>query len=72
MSLTITVTDNETGDTDAVVIAEGDYLLICAEPCHRVGVKAYPTESKHVITVAGHNPKHPPRPAQDRRGEGHG
>lgn len=70
MSLTITVVDNETGDSDAVVISDGDYLLITADPCHEVGVQTYPTAGKHVITVAGHAPKfaaHAPGPSGEDR-----
>ena len=32
MSLTVTVVDNETGDTDTAQVSDGDYLLICTDP----------------------------------------
>lgn len=53
MSLTVTVVDNETGDTDSAQVADGDYVLICAAPCHLAHTQSYPTKGTHVLTVKG-------------------
>lgn len=57
MTLRVTVTDIETGDTDSAEVVEGDYLLICHAPCYQDSVQAYPTKGTHVITIKGHRPK---------------
>lgn len=57
MTLRVTVTDIENGDTDTAEIAEGDYLLITHKPCYEASVQTYPTKGTHVITIKGHNPK---------------
>ena len=44
MSLKITVTDEQTGETSSIRIAAGDYLITCAEPCYLDGVQSYPTK----------------------------
>jgi len=41
MTLHVTVTDVEIGDTDTVEVPEGDYLLVCHEPCHLHHTNAY-------------------------------
>jgi hypothetical protein len=53
MSLRVTVLDEQTGDTDEASIPDGDYLLICTEPCHLAGTQAYPTKGTHVLTIKG-------------------
>jgi hypothetical protein len=53
MTLRVTVTDVETGDTDTAEVPEGDYLLICHEPCHLTYTSVYPTTGTHVLTIKG-------------------
>lgn len=53
MSLKVTVTDIETGETDEREVADGDYVIVCASPCYVDGVQAYPTKGTHVLTVKG-------------------
>lgn len=57
MTLRVTVTDIETGDSDSATVVEGDYLLICHAPCYEHGVQVYPGSGTHVITIKGHRPK---------------
>lgn len=47
----VTVYDPETGETQTADVPPGTYALICAEPCHRVGIEASP--GQHIITVRG-------------------
>lgn len=53
MSLTVTVVDNETGDTETKHVTDGDYVLICTEPCHLDYVQVYPTTGTVQLTVKG-------------------
>jgi hypothetical protein len=57
MSLTVTVKDNETGDTDECQVKDGDYVLVCASPCYLAHTQASGTAasngSTHVLTVKG-------------------
>ncbi len=57
MSLTVTVVDNETGDTRTAHVADGDYVLICADPCYRASVEAHGSGETHVMTVKGRRPQ---------------
>lgn len=52
MTLNVTVVDEQTGDTDTVQVPEGDYLLICHEPCHLAHTTAQ-ANGTHVLTVKG-------------------
>jgi len=52
MTLRVTVTDVEIGDTDTVEVPEGDYLLVCHEPCHLHHTNAY-ANGTHVLTIKG-------------------
>lgn len=52
MSLRVVVTDEQTGDTEEVTVPEGDYLLICTEPCHLAYTNAY-ANGTHVLKVEG-------------------
>lgn len=52
MSLRVTVVDIETGDSDEAVVADGDYLIICTEPCHVAHTQAH-ANGTHVLTVKG-------------------
>lgn len=53
MTLKVTVTDVETGDSDTAEVEEGDYLLICHEPCHLHYTTAHDGGRTHVLTVKG-------------------
>lgn len=53
MSLRVTVVDEQSGDTETKVVPDGDYLLICTEPCHVHYVNAYPKTGTHVVTIKG-------------------
>lgn len=56
MTLRVTVEDIETGDTDTAEVPEGDYLIICHDPCYEAGIQVYPRTGTHVITVKGRKP----------------
>jgi hypothetical protein len=56
MSLTVTVRDNETGDTDSAQVTDGDYVLICCEPCYLDGTQVYPLKGTVVLTVKDFHP----------------
>ena len=62
MSLTVTVRDNETGDTAEQQVWDGDYFIVCAEPCHIDGIQGYPRKGTHVLTVKDVHPAKPPEP----------
>lgn len=49
MTLTVTVTDNETGDTETAQVPDGDYLMIATQPA-TYSVQAH-ANGTHVITV---------------------
>lgn len=50
MTLRVTVTDVETGGTDTVTVAEGEYLLGCHAPAHLAHVAKH-ANGTHVLTV---------------------
>ncbi len=52
MSLKVTVVDEQTGDTDSCTVADGDYVLICAEPCYLDRTTAH-ANGTHVATIKG-------------------
>ena len=52
MTLRVQVTDMETGDTDECEVPDGDYLIICHEPCHLATTQTFPNGT-HVLTVKG-------------------
>jgi len=56
MTLRVTVTDLETGDSDEAEVREGDYILICHEPCRLVRTQTYREGTAHVLTVNGRTP----------------
>ena len=53
MSITVTVTDDQTGETETTSVRDGDYVLICTEPCHVASQQAYPAKGTHVLTIKG-------------------
>ena len=52
MSIKITVTDTETGDSETQTI-ENDYCVVVAGTCHIAGVQEYPTKGTTVLTIKG-------------------
>jgi hypothetical protein len=52
VSLRVTVTDEQTGDADEAVVQDGDYIIVCADPCYLHGVQAH-GNGTHVLTVKG-------------------
>lgn len=52
MSLTVTAVDNETGETQSVQVADGDYVLIPTSPCY-LAATAVHANGTHVLTVKG-------------------
>jgi hypothetical protein len=64
VSLTVTVLDEQTGETETQRIPDGDYLLIAVEPCHLGGVQAWGAAGQtHVLTVKGRRPQPLPEPS---------
>lgn len=51
-ALRITVEDLETGHVEEAEIPEGEYFLICADPCHLAGAQRY-GNGTHVLTIKG-------------------
>ena len=51
MSLRITVVDEQTGDTETRTVADGDYALICAEPCYLHYINSFPRTGTVQLTV---------------------
>lgn len=52
MTLRVTVEDVETGDTETQEVPEGDYLLICHEPCRLDTINAW-ANGTHQLTIKG-------------------
>jgi hypothetical protein len=57
MTLKVTVLDVETGQAGEATVVDGDYLLICAQPCYLEGTQAFPLKGTQVLTVKGHAPR---------------
>lgn len=53
MTLTVTVRDNETGETETKEVLDNDYLLICTGSCYEDSLQVYPKSGTHVITIKG-------------------
>jgi hypothetical protein len=51
------VTDLETGDVERTIVADGDYLIICVNPCNLDGIQTYPAKGTHVLTVKNCRPR---------------
>lgn len=49
--LRVTVVDQDDHE-ETVEVPEGDYLLICAEPCYMAHVQAFKNRT-HVVTIKG-------------------
>lgn len=52
MTLRVVVEDIETGETDETLVANGDYVIICAQPCYLDGLTAH-ANGTHQLTVRG-------------------
>lgn len=52
MSLTVTVLDSQSGETETATVADGDYILICVAPCYLDHTQAS-ANGTHVLTVKG-------------------
>ena len=52
MSLRVAVTDIETGESDEREVQEGDYVVICAQPCYLDSVVTH-ANGTHQLTVKG-------------------
>jgi len=55
MSIRVTVTDTETGDTEAREI-DNDVIVITAGTCYVDGIANYPTTGTQVYTIKGRRP----------------
>lgn len=53
MSLQVTVTDTETGESETKVLPEHDVLVITTGECHIASVADYPTTGTQVYTIRG-------------------
>jgi hypothetical protein len=52
MTLRVTVVDVETGDEETQEVAQGDYVLVCHEPCHLDYVQTFKTGTVQ-LTIKG-------------------
>ena len=52
MSIRVTVVDEQTGDTETVRVADGDYLLTVVDPCYLDHTQAF-GNGTHVLTIKG-------------------
>lgn len=55
MTLRVTVTDVEEGETGATAVPEGDYLLVCHYPC-RLSRTQVLSDGTVVLTISGRRP----------------
>lgn len=65
MTLNVNVTHAETGDSDSATVVEGDYLILCHEPCRLDGIQRY-ANGTVVLTIKDHRPR---RRSPDQNGE---
>jgi hypothetical protein len=52
MSVTIAIRDNETGETETTLVADGDYIVITTAPAYVGHINMY-GNGTHVVTVKG-------------------
>lgn len=57
MTLTVTVVDDQTGETETGFVGDDDYMLICHGGTDVANLAVYPTTGTHVLTIKGVNPK---------------
>lgn len=56
--LKVTVTDAETGEhLGELLVAPGDYALLCHAPCYLATTQTYPARGTHVLTIKNHAPQ---------------
>jgi hypothetical protein len=53
VSLKVTVVDEQTGDTETQTVTDGDYLLICVDPCYLHYVNHFPKSGTAQLTIKG-------------------
>jgi hypothetical protein len=51
VSLTVTVRDDETGETATRTVPDGDYVIVCCPPCYLDGIQSHRSGATHVLTV---------------------
>ena len=56
MTLRVNVTDVETGDSDSATVVDGDYLLLCHDPCRLDSVQRH-ANGTIVLTIRNHRPR---------------
>ena len=61
MTLRVNVTDVETGDSDSATVVDGDYLLLCHDPCRLDHIQRFGNGTV-VLTIKGHSPRRAPSP----------
>lgn len=61
MSLTVTVVDDQTGETETGHVPDGDYLIIVTQPAFVGSIQTY-GNGTHVITVKGRRAGQPVDP----------
>ena len=61
----VTVVDLDTGDTQAMDVAAGDYLLIPFAPCHLHSTQKHFNGTTQLV-LHDHRPTGPPRPVDVR------
>lgn len=52
MTIEVTVVDEQTGERETRRVEDGDYVIICTDPCHVASTQAH-GNGTHVITVKG-------------------
>jgi long-subunit fatty acid transport protein len=52
-TVTITVTDDATGEAETVKVPDNDYFLLCTGTCYQSSVQTYPQAGTHVLTIKG-------------------
>jgi hypothetical protein len=48
----VTVVDEQTGEEETLIVADGDYLLTVVDPCYLDHTQAH-ANGTHVLTVKG-------------------
>lgn len=52
MSIKVRVTDEQTGDTAERTVPDGDYIVICTEPCEIGDIRMF-RGGTHVVVIRG-------------------
>lgn len=53
MSFTVTVRDNETGETQSKEVPDNDYFVLATGTCYVADIQTYPAKGTHVLTIKG-------------------